>query len=138
MAIHKPKNYLDNINAVRPLVLWAFSLQQRLFLVNFIFLCRSPSTRAVELRYRVVLNRDDLSILYHQSSSRLQHLLKYLIQVLILEFVDQYPQSAAFHDGLAGNHVPLSQPVIGDTILFSCDKNLRGRTRHVTQGRTCG
>jgi len=70
------------------------------------------------------LNRDDthFPLPYRTAkfhSSRLQHLLKHLIQVLILEFVNQYPQSAAFHDGLAGNHVPLSQPVIGDTILFS-------------------
>jgi len=54
----------------------------------------------------------------NQNSSGVQHLLKDLIQVPILEFVDQYPQSAAFHDGLAGNHVPLPQPMIGDSILI--------------------
>jgi len=79
-----------------------------------------PNTFSIEMRVRTDPSPSPAT---NQNSSGVQHLLKDLIQVPILEFVDQYPQSAAFHDGLAGNHVPLPQPMIGDSILFSHDKN---------------
>lgn len=52
-----------------------------------------------------------------QKLGRLQHFLKCLAKVLILESVNQHLQSSTFHDGFAGNHGPFPQSVVGNAIL---------------------
>ncbi len=52
-----------------------------------------------------------------------------------LEFIYQHKQPVALHDGLAGNHAPLPQPVVGDTILF---RTVNEEYATNVRVRTCG